>query len=197
MQKSQASLRTAEALPSRQWCQEAGRAPCSHRATFTSNSTFYANGLPSPAPPSPSQRALGLSPLWQAVYKQNVMWAPVFISERCVKREQQNVKFKSRCAVSNAGVIWWGPGDWSLFWGDLGYALVLGGGVRCSSPASPWSCLCISLEASGVRRLGSAPLQLKQLQWVIGLFSSSSFLPCPHSVEFIFSDFKQKESLCL
>ena len=125
------------------------------------------------------------------------MWAPVFISEQCVKREQQNVKFKSRCAVSNVGVIWWGPGDWSLFRGDLGYALVLGGGVHCSSPASPWSCLCISLEASGVFCLGSAPLQLKQLQWVIGLCSSSSFLPCPYSVEFIFSDFKQKESLCL
>lgn len=205
MQKSQASLRTAEALPSRLWCQEAGRAPSSHQATFTLNSTFYANGLPSPAPPSPSQRALGLSPLWQAVYKQNVMWAPVFISEQCVKREQQNVKFKSRCAVSNVGVIWRGPGDWSLFRGDLGYALVLGGGVRCSSPASPWSCLSLVLPLYltwacviwARRRLGSAPLQLKQWQWVIGLCSSSSFLPCPYSVEFIFSDFKQKESLCL
>lgn len=29
------------------------------------------------------------------------MWAPVFISEQCVKREQQSTKSKSKCTVSN------------------------------------------------------------------------------------------------
>lgn len=156
--------------------------PCPHRATFTRTPPSMQMGCPPPPPPFLSQRALGLSPLWQAVYKQHIMWAPVFISEQCVKREEQKVKFESRCAVSNVGVIWWSPGDRRLFWGDFGSALVLGGGVRRSSPASPWSCLCISREASGTRRLASAPLQLKQLLWVIGLCSSSSFLPCPYSL---------------
>lgn len=32
------------------------------------------------------------------------MWAPAFISKQRAKREQQNVKFKRECAVSNVGV---------------------------------------------------------------------------------------------
>ena len=66
-------------------------------------SAFYANG-PALSGVAPRART-GLSPLWRAIQKHNAMWAPVFTSEHCAKRQQQHAKSKGKCTVSNVGVI--------------------------------------------------------------------------------------------
>lgn len=96
-------------------------------------------------------------------FKQNVMWAPAFISEQRAKREQQNVKFKRERAVSK-WVSRAAAGQWE--------ALPRGLGGHADSGQFRVGLSCLHLPVSpqtvgkrGLRHLASVAQQLRRVKW--------------------------------